>query len=190
MKANTVQELVALAKAAPGTIQYGSSGIGMGNQIAGEILKLRTQADLVHVPYRGGGPAMNDVVGGQIAMMFNAFASTLPLVQAGKFRALAITGAKRSPILPDVPTMAEAGVPDLEIYEWFGLVGPAGMPPEATRRIHAETIRFLQRPDVKARLVDQGVEMIEQTPDQFRDFIRQEIERYRDIIVRANIQAQ
>ena len=81
-------------------------------------------------------------------------------------------------------------MPDLEIYEWFGLVGPAGMPPEAVRRIHAETIRFLQRPDVKARLVDQGVETIEQTPDQFRDFIRQEIERYRDIIVRANIQAQ
>ena len=190
MKANTVQELVALAKSAPGSIQYGSSGIGMGNQIAGEILKLKTQADLVHVPYRGGGPAMNDVVGGQISMMFNAFASTLPLVQAGKFRALAITGAKRSPILPDVPTMAEAGVPDLEIYEWFGLVGPAAMPPEATKRIHAETIRFLQRADIKARLVDQGVEMIEQTPDQFRDFIKQEIERYRDIIVRANIQAQ
>jgi tripartite-type tricarboxylate transporter receptor subunit TctC len=190
VKANTVQELVALAKAAPGTIQYGSSGIGMGNQIAGEILKLRTQADLVHVPYRGGGPAMNDVVGGQIAMMFNAFASTLPLVQAGKFRALAITGAKRSPILPDVPTMAEAGVPDLEIYEWFGLVGPAGMPGEATKRIHAETIRFLQRADVKTRLAQQDVEMIEQTTDQFRDFIAREIERYRDIIVRANIQAQ
>jgi tripartite-type tricarboxylate transporter receptor subunit TctC len=190
VKANSVQELVALSKSAPGAIQYGSSGAGMGNQIAGELLKLRTQADLVHVPYRGGGPAMNDLVAGQIAMMFNAFASTLPLVQAGKFRALAITGAKRSPILPDVPTMAEAGVPDLEIYEWFGLVGPAGMPAEATKRIHAETIRFLQRSDIKVRLVDQGVEMIEQTPDQFRDFIRQEIERYRDIIVRANIQAQ
>jgi tripartite-type tricarboxylate transporter receptor subunit TctC len=133
---------------------------------------------------------MNDVVGGQIAMMFNAFASTLPLVQAGKFRALAITGAKRSPILPDVPTMAEAGVPDLEIYEWFGLVGPAGMPADAVRRIHGETIRFLQRPDIKTRMVDQGVEMIEQTPDQFRDFIKQEIERYREIIVKANIQAQ
>ena len=123
-------------------------------------------------------------------MMFNAFASTLPLVQAGKFRALAITGAKRSPILPDVPTMAEAGVPDLEIYEWFALVGPAGMPPEATKRIHAETIKFLQRADIKTRMVDQGVEMIEQTPDQLRDFIRQEIERYRGIIVKANIQAQ
>ncbi|MGB9369728.1 MAG: tripartite tricarboxylate transporter substrate binding protein [Xanthobacteraceae bacterium] len=190
VKANTVQELVALSKSTPGSIQYGSSGAGMGNQIAGELLKLKTQADLVHVPYRGGGPAMNDLVAGQIAMMFNAFASTLPLVQAGKFRALAITGAKRSPILPDVPTMAEAGVPDLEIYEWFGLVGPAGMPPEAVKRIHAETIRFLQRPDIKTRMVDQGVEMVEQTPDQFRDFIRQEIERYRDIIVRANIQAQ
>ncbi len=190
VKANTVQELVALAKATPGSVQYGSSGAGMGNQIAGEILKLRTQAEFTHIPYRGGAPAMNDLVAGQITMMFNAFASTLPQVQAGKFRALAITGAKRSPILPDVPTMAEAGVPDLEIYEWFGLVGPAAMPPEATKRIHAETIRFLQRPDIKARLADQGVEMIEQTPDQFRDFIRQEIERYRDIIVRANIQAQ
>jgi tripartite-type tricarboxylate transporter receptor subunit TctC len=189
VKANTVRELVALAKEKPGALHFGSSGTGMGNQIAGELLKLRAGVDLVHIPYRGGGPAMNDVVAGQIEMMFNAFASTLPLVQAGKFRALAITGAKRSPILPDVPTMAEAGVPDLEIYEWFGLVGPAGMPPEATKRIHAETIRFLQRPDIKARMADQGVEMIEQTPDQFRDFIKQEIERYRDIIVRANIKA-
>ena len=190
VKANTVQELVALAKSAPGTIQYGSSGIGMGNQIAGELLKLRTQTELTHIPYRGGGPAMNDLVAGQIAMMFNAFASTLPQVQAGNFRALAITGAKRSAILPDVPTRAEAGVPDLEIYEWFGLVGPAGMPAEATRRIHAETIRFLQRPDMKARLAEQGVEMVEQTPDEFRDFIAREIKHYRDIIVRAKIQPQ
>jgi tripartite-type tricarboxylate transporter receptor subunit TctC len=189
VKANTVQELVALAKSKPGAIHFGSSGTGMGNQIAGELLKLRTETDLVHIPYRGGGPAMNDLVAGQIEMMFNAFASTLPLVQAGKFRALAITGAKRSPILPDVPTMAEAGVRDLEIYEWFGLVAPAGTPADAVRRIHGETIRFLQRADIKARLADQGVEMIEQTPDQFRDFIRQEIERYRDIIVKANIKA-
>ena len=190
VKATTVRELVALAKSTPGAVHFGSSSNGMGNQIAGELLKLRTDADLVHVPYRGGGPAMNDLVAGQIEMMFNAFASTLPLVQAGKFRALAITGAKRSPILPDVPTMEEAGVPDLEIYEWFGLVAPAGIPPEATRRLHAETIRFLQQPDMKARLTDQGVEMIEQTPEEFRDFIRQEIERYRDIIMRAKIQSR
>ena len=191
MPAKTVQELVALARAKPGTIQLRLVGRGMGNQIAGELLKLKTRADLVHVPYRGGGPAMNDLVGGQIQMMFNAFTSTLPLVQAGKFRALAITGRARSPILPDVPTMAEAGVEGLEIYEWFGLVGarPASRP----RRPAACTPRrsaSSQRPDIRSKLADQGVEMVAQTPDQFRDFIRQEIERYREIIVSAKIQVE
>jgi tripartite-type tricarboxylate transporter receptor subunit TctC len=188
--AKSVQELVALAQAKPGTIHFGSSGSGMGNQIAGELLKLKTKSDLVHVPYRGGGPAMNDLVGGQIQMMFNAFTSTLPLVQAGKFRALAITGRARSPILPDVPTMAEAGIEGVEIYEWFALVAPAGIPAEATRRLHAETLRFLARPDIRSKLADQGVEMVPQTPDELRDFIRQEIARYREIIVSAKIQAE
>ena len=188
--AKTVQELVAYAHANPGKIHFGSSGNGMGNQIAGELLKLKTRSDLVHVPYRGGGPAMNDLVGGQIQMMFNAFTSTLPLVQAGKFRALAITGNARSPILPDVPTMAEAGVEGLEIYEWFGLVAPAGIPPEATRRLHAETIKFLERADIRTRFTDQGIGAVLQTPEQFLDFIKQEIERYREIILSAKIQAE
>ena len=178
--AKTVQELVAYAHANPGKILFGSSGNGMGNQIAGELLKLKTRSDLVHVPYRGG----------QIQMMFNAFTSTLPLVQAGKFRALAITGNVRSPILPDVPTMAEAGVEGLEIYEWFGLVAPAGISQEATRRLHAETIRFLERADVRTRFTDQGIGAVLQTPVQFLEFIKQEIERYREIIVSAKIQAE
>ena len=187
VKANSLQELIALAREQPGSIHFGSSGIGMGNQIAGELLKLKLKLDLVHVPYRGGGPAMNDLVGGQIQMMFNAFPSTLPLVQSGRFRALAITGEQRSPSLPNVPTLAEAGVPGLDIYEWFGLVAPAGTPPEATRRLHAETIGFLERPDIKDRLKKQDVEIVQQTPEEFRAFIQQEIERYREIIVSANI---
>lgn len=190
VKANTLGELVALARREPGAIHFGSSGIGMGNQIAGELLKLKMQVDLVHVPYRGGGPAMNDLVGGQIQMMFNAFPSTLPLVKAGSFRALAITGKKRSPSLPDVPTMEEAGVTDLEIYEWFGLAAAAGTPAPAVQRLHAETIGFLQRPDIASRLAGQDVEMLQQTPEQFREFIQQEIDRYREIIVKANIKAE
>ncbi len=188
LAAKTVSDLVALSKTEP--LAYGSPGNGSGGHLAGELFRLKTEAPIAHVPYRGGGPAMNDLVGGQIKLLFNAFTSTLPFVQSGQFRALAMTGQARMPVLADVPTMIEAGYPGFEMYEWFGMALPAGTPPEIGARYHPEIVAFLKRSDIAEKLTAQGVEIVPQTPAEFGGYIESEIARYKDLITTANIKLE
>jgi tripartite-type tricarboxylate transporter receptor subunit TctC len=188
VKANSMQELIALAKANPGTIHHGSSGIGTSQHFSGELLKLRTGAEFVHVPYRGGGPAINDLLGGHIQMMFGNFTSILPHVRAGTVRPLAVTAGNRSPVFPDLPTVAEAAnLPGFAVTEWYAVIGPAGLPQEIVDKLNAAFYDALKRPDIAPKLRDQGIEVEFMTPTQLREFINAEIAKLGDIAKRANM---
>ncbi|SHF97532.1 Bug family tripartite tricarboxylate transporter substrate binding protein [Devosia limi] len=186
-EAKTIGDLLAMAKAEPGTLAYGSAGNGLSGHFAGEAMKLSAGIDLIHVPYRGGAPGLNDVIAGQIPMMFNVISSVLTSVQAGKVRPLAVTSATRSAVMPDVPTLAEAGILDAEIYEWYGLIAPAGLPSEATARLHAELVKVLQKPEFSDRLADLGIEVVANAPEEFGAFIASEVDRFGALIKSANI---
>ena len=184
-----VQDLIKLARARPGAVQFGSSGIGVSNHFAGEMFKIQAQIDIVHVPYKGGSPAaMTDVAGGHIPMMFNGFGSTYGFVKAGKLRPLAVTGRQRSAVLPEVPTMIESGLPEFEITEWYGLALPAGTPAAAVRRLHAEIAKVMNRPDVLQPITAMGVEVVTPTPGEMSEFVVAEIKRYREIVQKAKIE--
>jgi tripartite-type tricarboxylate transporter receptor subunit TctC len=187
--ASSVQDMIARARAAKRPITFGSSGTGVVNHIAGELLKLESRADLVHVPYKGGGPAMVGVMGGEIDTMFNPVSSVLPHVQGGKMRALAIADRGRSALLPAVATMAEAGFANFYLLESWGLVAPPGTPPAAARRLRAEAVKALQQPQTVERYAAQGVALLPSTPEQLREVMAGEIRKYRDIIQRAGIKA-
>ena len=188
VKANSMQELIALAKANPGTIHHGSSGIGTSQHFSGELLKLRTGAEFVHVPYRGGGPAINDLLGGHIQMMFGNFTSILPHVRAGTVRPLAVTAGNRSPVFPDLPTVAEAAnLPGFAVTEWYAVIGPAGLPQEIVDKLNAAFYDALKRPDIAPKLRDQGIEVEFMTPTRLREFINAEIAKLGDIATRANM---
>jgi tripartite-type tricarboxylate transporter receptor subunit TctC len=187
--ANSVQDLIARAKTAKRPLTFGSSGTGVVNHIAGELLKLESGGELVHVPYKGGGPAMVDLMGGQIDLMFNPVSSVLPFVASGKLRALAIADLKRSVLMPDVPTMAQAGYANFDILESWALVAPAGTPPDAARRLRAEAVKVLQQPEIVARYTAQGLKLAPSTPERLREIMAGEIRKYRDIIQRAGIKA-
>jgi len=188
VKANSMQELIALAKANPGLIHHGSSGIGTSQHFSGELLKLRTGADFVHVPYRGGGPAINDLLGGHIQMMFGNFTSIVPYVRAGTVRPLAVTAGQRSPVFPDLPTVAEAAnLPGFAVTEWYAVYGPRGLPPEIVAKLNAAFYEALKRPDIAAKLQDQGIEVEFMTPARLGEFIKAEIEKLGDIAKRANM---
>lgn len=184
----SVQDLIKLAKARPGQLHFGSSGIGVANHFAGEMLKLQAGIDITHVPYKGGPPALSDTVAGHIPMMFNGFAAALPFVKNGKLRGLAVTSATRSTILPEVPTMIESGLPGFEITEWYGLAVPAGTPPAAIRRLYAEIAKVMRRQDVADYLTGLGIEVTTPAPEPFTEFVLAEIRRYRDIVQRAKIE--
>jgi len=186
--ANSMKELIDLAKAKPGSIHHGTSGNGTSQHFSGELLKLGAGIDIVHVPYRGGGPAINDVVGGQIQMMFGNFASILPHVQAGRVRPLAVTSAARSPVLPDLPTVAEAAnLPGFAVTEWYAVIGPAGLDPAIVTKISDALYTVMKRPEIATKLRDQGIEVDFMTPSQVDGFIKSEIAKFRDIVDRAKI---
>lgn len=185
--AKTLAELLEMAKKDPGTIPYGSAGNGLSGHFAGEAMKLAANVDMVHVPYRGGAPGLNDVIAGQIPMMFNVISSVMSSVEGGKVRPLAVTSAQRSKVMPDVPTMAEAGLENVEIYEWYGLVAPAGIPPEATGRLHQELEKVLKQDAFIERIDKQGIEVVANSPEDFATFISGEIERFGALIKSANI---
>ena len=153
-----VQELIALAKAKPGTLNFGSSGIGSTNHLAGELLKSMTGIDIVHVPYKGAAPAMNDLIAGHIPMMFDNMPGVLPQVKGGAVRAIAVAGAKRATALPDVPTVAESGVPGFEAFSWFGMVAAAKVPAPTLEKLLGDVSAILATPDMKTRLADLGAE--------------------------------
>jgi tripartite-type tricarboxylate transporter receptor subunit TctC len=170
----TVAELIAYAKANPGKVNFGSSGNGTSIHLSGEMFSHMAKVDIVHVPYKGSAPAMNDLLGNQIAIMFDNMPSALQYVRAGKLNALGVTSAKRSPGLPNVPTIAEAGVPGYEASSWFGLFVPAATPAPVQNRLHAAIVKVLAQPDVKKRMAEQGAEVVSEKPEQFAAFIQAE----------------
>jgi len=188
--AKSVQELVALAKANPGRLSYGSGGVGSTPHLSGELFKSLAGIDALHVPYKGGAPALNDLVGGQLSFMIENVPGTMPFVKAGKLRALAITSAQRSPLDPALPTMAEADVPGYEVVGWNGLVAVAGTPPEIVARLQAEVGKVLRLPEVRERLAALGAEPVGSTPDEFGAFLRAEMTRWGRIIREKGIRSE
>jgi len=151
---NTIQELIALARAKPGQLNFASTGIGGANHLSGELFKSMAGIDIVHIPYKGAAPAMNDLLAGHVSLMFDTIGIELPYVKAGKLKALAVTTAKRTTIAPDIPTIAESGLPGYEAVSWFGMYGPAGMPKEIFTRINTEVAKVLHSPDIQKRFID------------------------------------
>jgi tripartite-type tricarboxylate transporter receptor subunit TctC len=187
--AKTLQEFVALARAKPGKLEYGSTGVGSAAHLAGELLKQRAGIDLTHVPYKGGGPAMPDLLAGRIASYWSPPSTALPFIQAGKLRALASTGAARSPVLPDVPTVAESGFPGFEASNWYAFVAPGKTPPEILDRLNAELVKVLRAPDIREQLLQHGLEPHPGTREELAAYIRKETETWGKVIRAANIQA-
>jgi tripartite-type tricarboxylate transporter receptor subunit TctC len=184
---SSIKELVAMAKAKPGSISYASSGNGSAQHLSGELFKQQAGVDLQHVAYKGGGPAMNDVIAGHVPVFFANMASGLGHVKSGKLKALASTGAKRSPNMPNLPTMAEAGVPGYEVYEWNVLVAPAGTPPAVINKLHAEVKKVLEMKDVRERLDGLGAEIVASNPAQTDKFLRGQIDKWAKVIKAGNI---
>jgi tripartite-type tricarboxylate transporter receptor subunit TctC len=180
--AKNLQELIALAKRDPGKYAFASTGSGGSPHLAGELLKLRAGIDLIHVPYKGAAPALSDLLGGQVQMAFQTALSAVPHLQSGQLRAIAVAANKRLPQLPNVPTMAEAGLPDFEVSSWNGLFAPARTPPEIIARLHSEAVKALAAPDVREKLLAQGAEPVGSTPEEFRAYIRAEIEKWGRVI--------
>ena len=178
----SVKDLLAMAKEKPGQLDYASAGVGSFQHLGAELFKLEAGVNLVHVPYKGGGPAMQDVIGGHVKIIFSSLVQTTPYIKSGQLRALGTGGAKRSKVLPDVPTIAEAGVPGYEMSAWFGLVGPPGMPRELVARVRADFIRALAQPDVKERLASQGLDLISDTPEQFSAYLKSELVKWAKVI--------
>ena len=186
----TVPELIAYARERPGRLSFGSPGIGSAVHISGEMFKLATGVDMVHAPYRGGGPALADLVGGQIQLMFGNASSTLPYVRSGAVRPIAVTSARRAPYLPELPTIAEAGVPGFDVVEWYAVIGPAGMPPAVTERLNREIMAIVGTPEARARLLDMGAEVVGGTPAEFGAFLRAEVDKIGRVVREARISVE
>ncbi len=180
--AKSVKELIAMAKAQPGKILYASAGAGTSTHIAAVLFEYLAKVKLVHVPYKGGGPAMVDVVAGQVPVTFATAASVSPHTKSGRLRGLGITGSQRSTLLPDLPTIAEAGLPGYEMINWLGLFAPAGTPRSIVDRVAAESLRIVQTSDVRERFNVQGAEPAPLSTDQFTVFVRHEVEKWSKVV--------
>lgn len=190
LPAASVKQLVALAKARPGQITYASGGVGSGFHLAAELLKLKAGIDLLHVPYRGGGPALVDLLSGHVQVMVSTLAITLPYTRAGKLRALAVTVAQRTPAAPDVPTLGEAGVRGAEAMSWTGVFVPARTPPPIIAKLNGELVRMLNMAEVQGPLAAQGMYTDSGSPDELRAFLRAEIEKWGEVVRAAGIRAE
>jgi tripartite-type tricarboxylate transporter receptor subunit TctC len=188
--AKNVKELIALLRARPGEMTYSSGGVGGSTHLAGELFKLLAKVDMVHVPYKGGGPAVADLVSGQVMMTFGNLTTVLPFSNAGRVRALAVTSSKRSPALPNLPTMAEAGVPGFEAATWNGLIAPAATPKDIVAKLNADIVKVLNMPDTRAKLASNGLEPIGDTPAAFSAHISNEIARWGKVVKAARIKAE
>ena len=189
VKANTVQEFVALAKAQPGKFGFASSGNGGAPHMAGELFRSATGADLLHVPYKGSGPAVADLVSGQVQVMFDGAPSLLPHIRSGKLRAIGAASAQRNRLLPEVPTFAEAGFPGVDVALWYGMLAPAATSPAIIARLNTEIVKALNAPDVRERFAAQGTEAMGGTPGEAAAFIRSEIERWGPVVKKAGVKA-
>ena len=188
--AKTVQELVALSKAKPDSLGYATPGVGSGLHLAGELFKQQSGADLLHVPYKGSAPALNDVLGGQVAVIIANLPAAMPHIQSGRLRALAVTDAVRAPALPNVPTLGEAGVAGVAVTSWYGLLAPRGTPPAVVSQLARDATQILERPATRAELQAQGLVVSITTEGAFAEAIRQETATWARIIKARNIQAE
>jgi len=188
--AATLAELVAYAKANPGKLSFASPGLATGAHLAGELLKLEAGIDMLHVPYSGIAPAMNDVVGERVSLMFLGISAALPHIRAGSLRPLAVAALKRSPLLPDVPLVADAGYPGFDVTSWYGIALRTGTPADITDRLYRDTAEILKRDDVKERFAGMGVEPGGLPSRDFAELVRREARQWGDIIVRANIKLE
>ena len=180
--AKSVAELIALMKANPGKYTFASSGNGTSQHLSGELFKTMAGVDMQHIPYKGSPPALQDVVGGQVTMTFDNITTAWPLAKGGKLRALAVTTAKRSPIAPDVPTLAEAGLAGYEIGSWQGVFAPAGTPPDIVRRLNAEMVKIINTPEVRDKLVGLGAEPVANTSDEFSALVKGEVVKWAAVV--------
>ncbi len=188
--AANLQELVAIAKSKPGRVNYASSGPGTGGHLAVELLKYNAGIDMVHVPYKGAGPALTDVIGGQVQIMCTSPLAVLPHAKSGRLRAIAMTSAKRSRAAPEIPTVAEQGFPGYQASLWYQMLAPANTPEPIVKKLHAEITRVLKLPEFIEQLAVQGGEPIGSTPAEARRYTRAEIERWLNLIKKTNISAQ
>lgn len=180
--AKTVQEFIALAKSRPGKINFASSGSGTSIHMSAEMFKMMTGVDIVHIPYKGSGPALADLLGGQVSVMFDNLTSSIGYIKAGRLRAIAVTTSKRYPELPEIPTIAESGVAGYEASAWFGIVAPRAIPKEIVGRINAEVNRAIALADMKEKLLQQGAEATPLTPEQFGAFIHNEVVKWAKVV--------
>jgi len=183
----SVAELVKLAKAKPGSLNYASSGNGVSNHLAMEQFKQLAGIDMVHVPYKGGAPAMTDLLGGQVQLMFNNLVEVIPHLKGGKIRALAVATPKRTPVLPDLPTVAESGVPGYEMQLWYGLVAPAGTPPAIVNKLNEVVHKMQEQTQVKAKLYTMGADPVSMSPAEFGALIKREGEKWSRVVKQAGI---
>ena len=186
-QARTVKDIVAAAKAKPGDITFASAGQGTSQHLSGEVFRLMTGADLTHVPYKGSAPAIQDVMGGQVPMSFETVTVALPQIKAGKVKAVAVTSAKRSAQLPDVPTLAESGVPGFDVSSWQALYLPAGTPAAIVAKLNAEVQKIVAQPEVKAKMESLGLEYAPNSPAQFTEFQKAEQARWAKVIKDGNV---
>jgi tripartite-type tricarboxylate transporter receptor subunit TctC len=190
LAARNVREFIALAKGRPGELTYGSPGVGSPNHLAAESFLQATATRLVHVPYKGSGPLMTDLRGGHVMMAFDSIMATVPHIKAGKLRAMGIAATGRSPVVPDIPTIAEAGGPEVIVGSWYGLLAPAATPRDIIAKLHAEVVKAIALPDLRERYVSMGLEPLGNSPEEFGVQIRADIARWAKVVRIANVQAQ
>jgi tripartite-type tricarboxylate transporter receptor subunit TctC len=188
--ANSVKDLVALAKAKPGQLNYATAGIGTFQHMSSEMFRIMTGANIVHIPYKGGGPATLAVIAGQAQISIGSLLQTLPHIRSGKLKPLGTGGAKRSPALPDVPTIIEAGVPGYEASNWWGIVAPAAISPAIVKRINTEVAAILATPETQKWFLGEGAEAVSRTPDEFRKWILSEMAKWGKVVKQAGIKAE
>jgi tripartite-type tricarboxylate transporter receptor subunit TctC len=189
LPAKSVKELVALARAKPGAINYASTGNGTLPHLAAELFKAQAKIDMVHVPYKGSAPAVTDLLGGQVQVFFGNVLSVIEQVRSGKLRGLAVTSLERMPVSPAIPTLAQSGFPGFEAGTWFGLMAPAGTPREIVSRLHAEVVKTLRLPETRERLAGQGATTVGNTPDEFGAYIRSESAKWAKVLKASGVRA-
>ena len=190
MPVNSVRELIALAHAKPGQLNYASAGIGSFQHLGGALFVSMAKADIVHVPFKGGGPAMVDVIAGNTQLMLSSLVQTLPHIKSGKLKALGVGGLKRSSTLPDVPTISESGLPGYDAVNWWALLAPAGTPPEIIARLHREITAIQRAPEVQKRFESEAVEGVQMSPAEFTKYIQEETVKWARVVREAGIKAQ
>ncbi len=186
----SVKDLIDLAKASPGKLNFATSGIGTPPHLAAELFKHMAHVDMVHVPYKGGGPALTDVIGGQVKVFFNGISAVLPFVKDGKLRGIAVTCVKRTALMPEMPTVAESGVPGYEVVNWYAIVAPKGTPAAIVERLNGEIIKALLTPDVKQRFVELAADPAGSTPAGLNDYTRRELAKWNKVIASAGIKPE